>query len=68
MMTRAEASRGVVERKFRDGELDNQYNEYIMKNADPEEYCICNGDTLLRAAENMYLYEEFIHFMVAKRG
>ena len=35
------------------------YNNYIMDNADPSEVTICNGDTLLQAAENEYLLEEF---------
>jgi hypothetical protein len=30
-----------------------------MDNADPSEVTICNGDTLLQAAENEYLLEEF---------
>jgi hypothetical protein len=36
------------------------YQEYIMDNADLSEVTICNGDTLLQAAENEYLMEEFM--------
>jgi len=42
-----------------DVNFDN-YQEYIMDNADQSEVTICNGDTLLEAAENSYLLEEFI--------
>ena len=37
----------------------SDYNDYIMDNADPSEVTICNGDTLLEAAESGYLLEEF---------
>ena len=40
-------------------DIFSDYNEYIMDNADPSEVTICNGDTLLEAAENEYLLEEF---------
>jgi hypothetical protein len=42
-----------------DVNFDN-YQEYIMDNADQSEVTICNGDTLLEAAENSYLLEEFL--------
>ena len=42
-----------------DTNFDN-YQNYIMDNADPSEVIICNGDTLLEAAENSYLLEEFL--------
>ena len=42
-----------------DVNFDN-YQEYIMDNADQSEVTICNGDTLLEAAENSYLLEDFI--------
>jgi len=45
-------------------ELDNLwydgYGEYIMKNGDPADYVICNGDTLLQAMEAKYLWKEFL--------
>ena len=37
----------------------DDYQAYIMDNADASEVTICNGDTLLQAAENEYLLEEF---------
>ena len=42
-----------------DTNFDN-YQNYIMDNADLSEVIICNGDTLLEAAENSYLLEEFM--------
>jgi hypothetical protein len=36
------------------------YGEYIMKNGDPADYLICNGDTLLQAMEAKYLWKEFL--------
>ena len=40
-------------------DIFSDYNDYIMDNADPSEVTICNGDTLLEAAENEYLLEDF---------
>ena len=40
-------------------DIFSDYNDYIMDNADPSVVTICNGDTLLQAAENEYLLEEF---------
>ena len=40
-------------------DIFDDYQTYIMDNADPSEVTICNGDTLLQAAENEYLLEEF---------
>jgi hypothetical protein len=37
-----------------------------MDNADSSEVVICNGDTLLQAAENEYLLEEFKQAWIAK--
>jgi len=37
----------------------DDYQSYIMDNADLSEVTICNGDTLLEAAESGYLLEEF---------
>lgn len=44
--------------KYCDSEL---YADYVMENHDPEEYVICNGDTLLEAMNNLYLFEEFVN-------
>jgi hypothetical protein len=40
-------------------DLYDKYIEYIMENADPSEVTICNGDTLIEAAEHGYLFEDF---------
>jgi hypothetical protein len=40
-------------------DLHDKYMEYIMENADPSEVTICNGDTLIEAAERGYLFEDF---------
>ncbi len=40
-------------------DIFDQYQNYIMDNADPAEVTICNGDTLLAAADNEYLLKEF---------
>ena len=37
-----------------------EYADYIMKHGDPEKYTICNGDTLLEAQEDGYLFQEFL--------
>lgn len=42
-----------------DHSVYDQYIEYIMENADPADVTICNGDTLIEAAEKGYLLEEF---------
>jgi hypothetical protein len=47
-------------------DIFNEYQEYIMDNADSSEVVICNGDTLLQAAENEYLLEEFKQAWIAK--
>ena len=43
---------------FDNGELDDQYAEYIMENCHGERV-ICNGDTLIEAMEDLYLLESF---------
>jgi hypothetical protein len=42
-----------------DNSLYDKYMEYIMQNANLDERLICNGDTLLEAAEAGYLFEDF---------
>jgi len=36
------------------------YGEYIYENADMDYYVICNGDAMLQAMEDGYLWEEFL--------
>lgn len=43
---------------FDQGMLDEQYAEYIMEHA-PGDRVICNGDTLLVAMEDFYLFDSF---------
>lgn len=50
----------------RSNELQDLHMEYIMENADPSERIICNGDTLLVAQEDGYLYEDFREDYVRK--
>ena len=40
-------------------DLFGKYMEYIQENADPSERMICDGDSLILAAEDGYLFEEF---------
>ena len=47
-------------------DIFNEYQGYIMDNADPFEVIICNGDTLLQAAMDEYLLEEFKQSWIAK--
>ena len=53
-MTREEAIA-----KFDNLELEDQYADYIMSHAAGDRI-ICNGDTLLCAMEDLYLFEDFI--------
>ena len=49
---------------YMDSELDGAYARFIMTQADPTERLICNGDTLIEAMEDEYLFEEFKASMV----
>lgn len=55
MMTREEAIA-----KFDNLELKDQYADYIMSHAIGDRI-ICNGDMLLRAMEDLYLFDDFIN-------
>lgn len=52
-----------IQTKFENGELDDEYAEYIMNNCHGERI-ICNGDTLLEAQESHYLLEAFLESIV----
>lgn len=41
-------------------QYSDEYGEFIMRNCDPSERTICNGDTLLEAMEDGYLFEDFL--------
>jgi hypothetical protein len=47
------------ENAFDAGLFDDEYMDFILSNADPTERVIHNGDTLLSAFEELYLFNEF---------
>lgn len=54
-------------RQATDEELDDlscssEYAEYIMENCHGDRL-ICNGDTLIRAQEDYYLWDDFLESM-----
>ena len=53
------------ERFASDNDLYDEYMEYIMENCHGERL-ICNGDMLIEAAEDLYLYEEFREHYISK--
>lgn len=53
---------------FDEADLFNEYMEYIMENADPSERMICDGDSLIVAAEEGYLYEAFREDWIEKNS
>lgn len=44
-------------------ELDDQYSEYIIEHCRGDRI-ICNGDTLIKAMEDGYLFDSFRDSMV----
>lgn len=40
-------------------DMFGKYMEFIQENADPSEVTICDGDSLIIAAENGYLFDQF---------
>jgi len=57
-MTEAE-----FEKAFDNYELEDEYAAYIVEHAS-DDRIICNGDTLLVAMEDGYLFDEFKDSMV----
>ena len=49
---------------FDSADLHDEYMEYIMENCRGERI-ICNGDDLIIASEEGYLYEEFRDYWIA---
>lgn len=53
----------MTEQEFEDAwdrdELYSAYSDYIMANAKPWDRAIGNGDALISAMEDAYLYDEF---------
>ena len=52
------------ENAFDMGLFDDEYMEFIQENADPSEWVIHNGDSLLTAFEANYLYKEFKDYKI----
>ena len=53
----------IVSEAFLDDlQYSPEYSEYIMENAKGDRV-ICNGDTLIEAQEDGYLFEEFLESM-----
>jgi hypothetical protein len=53
------------EKKFENYELEDAYAEYIMENSKGER-TICNGDMLIVAMEDGYMYESFKESLVTE--
>jgi len=52
------------ETAFDAGDLDDEYSEYIMAHSAGGDRLICNGDTLLQAVDDLYLFDGFKDHMV----
>lgn len=52
-----------IETSFNNGDLDEEYAEFIMERSKGDRV-ICNGDTLLTAMEDGYLADDFIDYMM----
>lgn len=53
----------ILEERYDDGELDEQYADYIMDNCAGDRV-ICNGDTLTEAMEDHYLLDSFLESLM----
>ncbi len=53
------------ENKFENGELEDEYAEYVMDNCHGDRI-ICNGDTLISALEELYLFDSFKDSLVTE--
>jgi len=62
----------MTEQEFEDAwdndELYSAYADFIMENAKPWERAIGNGDMLISAMEDAYLYDEFKNSLVVDRS
>ena len=54
-----------VELDCESGKYDTEYAEYIMEHS-PGDRIICDGDMLIIAMEEGYLYDDFVDFMIEK--
>jgi len=50
---------------FDDGKFDTEYSDYIMANCGGDRL-ICNGDMLIDAIEDGYLYDDFRDYMTGE--
>jgi hypothetical protein len=64
-MSRLEAVAEEFERLFDSTELDDEYMEYIMENCHGERI-IGNGDMLIKAMEEGFLYQDFREYWIEK--
>ena len=55
--------RQVSAERLEDFAYSDEYAEYVMRNGDPEDFVVCNGDGLLEAMEAGYLFKEFLATM-----
>jgi hypothetical protein len=58
-------NRSEFEMMFNNMELDSAYADFIMEHCAGDRV-ICNGDTLVEAMEDMYLFEDFADTMVTE--
>lgn len=54
----------LIEERFEElfekhDDMFGKYMDFILENADPSEVAICDGDSLIIAAEKGYLFDEF---------
>lgn len=47
-------------------DMFGKYMDFILENADPSEVAICDGDSLIIAAEKGYLFDEFRDAFIAE--
>ena len=52
-----------IELQFMEGKFDIEYAKYIDSHADASVINICNGDSLTKAMELGYLYNDFISYI-----
>lgn len=52
----------IMEAAVLRGDYDSEYAQFIMDNCGGDRM-ICNGDTLILAQENGYLFDEFVDYL-----
>lgn len=52
----------TIEQKFRNGDYDTAYAEFIIENAQSDRV-ICNSDSLTKAMEAGYMADEFLDYL-----